>query len=172
MIKVHNGQHPTIDNTCFVAETASVMGNVVLKPNASIWYGVVARGDYNDIYIGEGSNIQDGSVLHIAYHHPTIIGDFVTVGHNAIVHGCTVGDRVLVGMGAVILNGAVIGNDTIIAAGSLVPEGKTIPAGVLAMGSPAKVIRDLTSDEIDRIKRSAEDYIVFAQQHKREQDAR
>lgn len=172
MINAHHGKYPTIDDTCFVAETASVMGNVVMKPNASVWYGVVARGDYNDIYIGEGSNVQDGTVLHIAYHHPTIIGDYVTVGHNAIVHGCTVGDRVLIGMGAIILNGAVIGNDTIIAAGSLVPEGKTIPAGVLAMGSPAKVIRDLTSDEIDRIKRSAEDYITFAQQHKREQDAR
>ena len=166
MIKTNNGRTPTIPDSCFVAETASVIGNVVLGEDASLWYGVVARGDYNDVFVGKGSNIQDGSVLHIAYHRPTIIGDYVTVGHSAIVHGCTIGNRVLVGMGAIILNGATVGDNTIIAAGSLVPEGKHIPEGVLAMGTPVKVIRPLTPEEIDRIQRSAEDYIEFAKQHK------
>lgn len=172
MIKSNQGVHPTIHESCFVAETASVIGNVVMGENASLWYGVVARGDYNDVYIGKGTNIQDGSVLHIASQHPTIIGDYVTVGHNAIVHGCTINNRVLVGMGAIILNGAVIGPDTIVAAGSLVPEGKEIPSGVLVMGMPAKVVRALTEDEIDGIVRSAEDYMAFAQEHKKNmQDA-
>lgn len=173
MIKSNQGIMPTIHETCFVAETASVIGNVVMQEKSSLWYGVVARGDYNDVYIGKGTNIQDGSVVHIAYHHPTIIGDYVTVGHRAVVHGCTIGDRVLVGMGAIILNGAVIGNNCIIAAGSLVPENKEIPPGVLAMGTPAKVVRELTEEEIDGIMRSAEDYMGFAQDYKKEmQDAK
>lgn len=168
MIKPNQGVIPTIHESCFVAETASVIGNVVMQENASLWYGVVARGDYNDVYIGKGSNIQDGTVIHIAYHHPTIIGDYVTVGHNAIVHGCTIGNRVLIGMGAIVLNGAVIGDNSIIAAGSLVPEGKEIPSGVLAMGTPAKVVRELTDEEIDGIMRSAEDYMSFAKDHKKD----
>lgn len=172
MIKTNNGHTPTIHESCFVAETASVIGNVVMQELSSLWYGVVVRGDYNDIYIGKGTNIQDGTVIHIAYHHATFIGDYVTVGHNAVVHGCTIEDRVLIGIGAIVLNGATIGSDTILAAGSLVPERKKIPSGVLAMGSPARVIRKLTEDEIDRIRRSAEDYIGFSRQYKQEmQDA-
>ncbi len=168
MIKASQGILPTIHETCFVAETASVIGNVVMQEKSSLWFGVVARGDYNDVYIGKGTNIQDGSIIHIAYHHPTIIGDYVTVGHRAIVHGCTIGDRVLIGMGAIVLNGAVVGNNSIIAAGSLVPEGKEIPSGVLAMGTPAKVIRELTEEEIDGIMRSAEDYMSFALDYKKD----
>ena len=166
MIKENNGQTPQIHETCFVAETAAVIGNVVMAENASLWYGVVARADYNDIYIGKGTNIQDGTVLHIAFNHPTIIGDYVTVGHNAVVHGCTIGDEVLVGIGAVILNGATIGDQTIIAAGSLVTQGKSIPSGVMVMGSPAKVVRELTEEEKKKIRLSAEDYIGFAKEHK------
>ncbi len=132
MIKENNGRAPRIHPSCFVAETASVIGNVVMEKDASLWYGVIARGDYNDIFIGEGTNIQDGSVLHIAFNHPTIVGDYVTVGHNAVVHGCTIGNEVLIGMGAIIMNGATVGDQSIVAAGSLVPEGKEIPSGVLA----------------------------------------
>ena len=166
LIKEHQGQKPDIHESCFVAETAVVIGSVVMKEQASLWYNVVARGDYNDITIGRGTNIQEGSVVHIEDYCPTIIGDYVTVGHGAIIHACTIGDHVLIGMGAILLSGAVIGDHSIIAAGSLVPEGRTIPSGVLAMGSPAKVIRPLTEEEIDRIKRSAEDYIGFAQNFK------
>ncbi|SFH46774.1 Carbonic anhydrase or acetyltransferase, isoleucine patch superfamily [Tindallia magadiensis] len=168
MLKDCNGRKPECHNSCFIAETASVIGKVVMKENASLWYGVIARGDYNDIYIGEGTNIQDGSVIHIAFNHPTVIGDYVTVGHNAVIHGCHIGDEALIGMGAIILNGATIGSKSIIAAGSLVPEGKEIPPGVLAMGSPAKVVRNLTEDEKQNIRLSAEDYIGFAKEHKKE----
>ncbi len=163
MIKTHQDQKPVIHETCFIAETAVVIGNVVVKERSSLWYNVVVRGDYHSIAIGKNTNIQDGSVVHIADHHPTIIGDYVTVGHGAIIHGCTIGNQVLVGMGAILLNGAVIGDNTMIAAGSLVPEGKAIPSGVLAMGSPAKVVRDLTKAEMDQIKCTAEDYVGFAQ---------
>lgn len=168
MIKENNGRKPNIHSSCFVAETASVIGNVVMEKDASLWYGVIARGDYNDIFIGEGTNVQDGSVLHIAFNHPTILGDYVTVGHNAVVHGCTIGNEVLIGMGAIILNGATVGDQSIIAAGSLVPEGKEIPSGVLAMGTPAKIVRELTEDERKKIRRSAEDYVGFANEHKTE----
>ncbi|SDY87260.1 gamma carbonic anhydrase family protein [Tindallia californiensis] len=168
MVKDCNGRNPEFHNSCFVAETASVIGKVVMKENASLWYGVIARGDYNDIYIGKGTNIQDGSVIHIAFNHPTVIGDYVTVGHNAVIHGCHIEDEALIGMGAIILNGATIGSKSIIAAGSLVPEGKEIPPGVLAMGSPAKVVRNLTEDEKKNIRLSAEDYIGFAKEHKKE----
>ncbi len=168
MIKTLNDRSPTIHESCFIAETASVIGNVVMEEGSSLWYGVTARGDYHDIYIGKNTNIQDGTVLHIAYNYPTIIGDGVTVGHGAIVHGCTIGSNVLIGMGAIILTGASVGDHTIIGAGSLVPEGKNIPSGVLAIGSPAKIIRELTNEEIDGIRRSAEDYCEFARQYIRE----
>ncbi|MDW7672033.1 MAG: gamma carbonic anhydrase family protein [Bacillota bacterium] len=172
MIKANNGRSPTIHESCFVAETASVIGNVAMQESSSLWYGVVVRGDIQDVSIGTGTNIQDGTVVHVGYLEPTIIGDYVTVGHNAIVHGCSIDDRVLIGMGAIILNGATIGSDTILAAGSLVPKGKSIPSGVLAMGSPARIIRELSSDEIKQIKQAAEKYILIAQQHKQEmQDA-
>ena len=168
MIKENNGRSPRIHASCFVAETASVIGNVVMEKDASLWYGVIARGDYNDIFIGEGTNIQDGSVLHIAFNHPTILGSYVTVGHNAVVHGCTIGNEVLIGMGAIIMNGATVGDQSIVAAGSLVPEGKKIPDGVLVMGSPAKVVRELTEEEKKKIRLSAEHYIGFAKEHKAE----
>jgi carbonic anhydrase/acetyltransferase-like protein (isoleucine patch superfamily) len=166
MVKTINGRAPSIHKTCFIAETAAVIGNVVIAEGSSLWYGVTARGDYNDISIGRNTNIQDGTVVHIGSNHPTIIGDGVTVGHGAIVHGCTIGSNVMIGMGAIILNGASVGDQSIIAAGSLVPEGKTIPSGVLAMGSPAKVIRELTGEEINGIRRSAKDYCEFARQYK------
>ena len=173
MIKEHMGQVPAIHESCFVAETAVVIGSVVMKEQSSLWYNVVARGDYNDITIGRGTNIQEASVLHIDDDCPVVIGDYVTVGHGAIIHGCTIGNQVLVGMGAILLSGATVGDHTIVAAGSLVPENKHIPSGVLVMGSPAKVVRELTVKEIDGIKRSAERYIGFAQNFKNEmQDAK
>ncbi len=116
------------------------------------------RGDENDIIIGDNTNIQDNSVIHVDNDRKTIIGSDVTIGHGAIIHGCTLEDKVLIGMGAIILNGAVIGKNTIIAAGALVPENKIIPSGVLCMGSPAKIVRELTEEEIEKLQLSADHY--------------
>lgn len=162
MIRSIQNRIPEIHESCYIAETASVIGKVIMKEKSSIWFGVTIRGDYNDVSIGAGTNIQDNSVIHIGLEDPTTIGDYVTVGHGAIVHGCTIKDRVLIGMGAILLNGAIVESDSIIAAGSLVPEGRTIPSGVLAMGSPAKVVRQLTPEERAGIVKLAEDYIGFS----------
>ena len=128
MIIEYNGHRPNIHESCVVVENATLIGQVTLKKNANIWYGAVLRGDDHYISIGENTNIQDNCVIHIDHDLPTIIGDFVTVGHGAIVHACKVGNNVLIGMGAIVLNGAEIGDNVIIAAGSLVPPGKKIPS--------------------------------------------
>lgn len=166
MIKALAGKKPEIHESCFVAETADVIGDVKIGENSSIWYKVVIRGDDNPIIIGKNTNIQDNTVVHISHLYPTIIGDNVTVGHSAIVHACKVGNNTLIGMGAIILDGAEVGNETIIGAGSLVPPGKKIPSGVMVMGSPAKVIRDLTEEEKRSLLISAEKYIEYGNQHK------
>lgn len=143
----------------FIAANAAVIGSVVIENNASIWFGVVIRGDNDLITIGENSNIQDGSVLHTDPGLPLVVGRNVTVGHMAMLHGCTIGDGSLVGIGAVILNGARIGRHCLIGAGALVTEGKVIPDGTLVLGSPGKVVRNLTSDEIAGLKQPAEHYV-------------
>ncbi|NLJ40961.1 MAG: gamma carbonic anhydrase family protein [Clostridiales bacterium] len=167
MIIEYNGHKPNIHESCFVAENAILIGRVTLNKNASIWYGAVLRGDDNYISIGESTNIQDNCTLHIADNFPTIIGDFVTIGHGAIVHACKVGDNVLIGMGAIVLDGAEIGDNVIIAAGSLVPPGKKIPSNTLVMGSPAKVTRDLTEKDISNIRNSALYYVALAEDYKK-----
>lgn len=158
MLRKFLNYEPTIGNECFIAPNAEVIGRVHLGNKCSIWFGAVLRGDENDIIIGGNSNIQDNCVVHVDSDRKTIIGSNVTIGHGAIIHGCTLEDNVLVGMGAIILNGAVIGSNTIIAAGALVPENKIIPSGVLCMGSPAKVIRELTEEEIKKLQLSADHY--------------
>lgn len=166
MIKGHKGIEPKFDETVFIAESADVVGNVTIGRNSSIWYSTVLRGDDQPITIGENTNIQDGSVVHTGWDIPTVVGNNVTVGHKAVIHGCKIGDNTLIGMGSIILDGSEVGEFTIIGAGSLVPPGKKIPSGVLALGSPAKVIRELTQEEKDSIIESAVDYVETANNHK------
>ncbi|MBL1228887.1 gamma carbonic anhydrase family protein [Enterococcus sp. BWB1-3] len=149
----------------FIAASADVCGNVQLGENSSIWYQAVLRGDNQTITIGRGSNIQDGSVIHVDPNFPVRIGEYVTVGHQCMLHGCEVQDGALLGMGSILLNGSVIGKSSLIGAGSLVTEGTVIPEGVLAFGRPAKVIRTLTEEEIAKNKENAEYYIKLAREH-------
>lgn len=162
MIIKHKENQPLVLDSVFVAENATVIGKVTLEREASIWFGAVLRGDVEAIKIGQRSNIQDNAVVHTSNGFPTTVGDDVTVGHGAIVHGCTIGNRVLVGMGAIILDGAVIEDDCMIGAGTLVPPGKTIPSGHLAVGSPAKIMRELTEAEKQSLKDSALRYATYA----------
>ena len=153
---------PTIDPEAFIAEGAVVRGDVRIERNASIWYNAVLRGDVDSIAVGEGSNIQDGCVVHVDRGCPVRIGRNVTVGHGAIVHGCTIGDGTLIGMGAIILNGAVIGEGCIVGAGALVTQGKHIPAGTLVVGSPARTARAVTPEEREHNLANAQLYVEEA----------
>lgn len=143
----------------FIAANATVIGSVVLEDKASVWFNVVIRGDNDLITIGAGSNVQDGSVLHTDPGIPLTLGRNVTVGHMAMLHGCTVGDGSLIGIKAVILNRAVIGRNCLIGAGSLIPEGKVIPDGSLVMGSPGRIVKTVTAEEIARFRQAAEHYV-------------
>ena len=166
MIKEYKGIEPKIDETAFIAESADIVGQVTIEKNANIWYGTVLRADDNYITVGENTNIQDGSIVHISEKFPTIIGKNVTVGHKSIIHGCEIGDNTLIGMGSIVLDGAKVGEFTLLGAGSLVPPGKEIPSGVLAMGSPAKVIRELSDEEKENLTKSALKYVKLANNHK------
>ena len=153
---------PVVHPTAFVDESAQVIGDVQIGAESSVWMNAVIRGDVNSIRIDERTNVQDGTVIHVMHHtHPTAVGDDVTIGHGAIVHGCTVGSRVLVGMGAILLNGSTIGEDTIVAAGSLVTENMAVPPRSLVMGSPARVRRALTDDEVRFVLESAGNYVRY-----------
>ncbi|MBA5850082.1 gamma carbonic anhydrase family protein [Clostridium sp. cel8] len=165
MIRKYEFHVPEIEDTCFIADNADVIGKVKIKQDASIWFHSVLRGDSGSIYIGEKTNIQDNCVLHTEEDSPIHIGKSVTVGHNSIIHGCEIGDYCIIGMGSIIMNGSVIGKNTIIGAGSIVTENKNIPSGVLCFGSPAKVIRKLTEEEIEDIKNSAKEYVVESKKY-------
>jgi carbonic anhydrase/acetyltransferase-like protein (isoleucine patch superfamily) len=156
---------PTIAESAYVADSAQVMGDVHLGAHASVWFGVVIRGDTERITVGEGSNIQDGSVLHADFGVPLTIGNYVTVGHKVMLHGCTIGDETLVGIGAVILNKAKIGKNCLVGAGSLVTEGKEFPDGSVIMGSPAKVVRSLSPEQIQGLRMTALHYIDNAKRY-------
>lgn len=160
------GYTPIVHADCFVADSAAIIGQVRLEQGANIWYNTVVRGDVELITVGKNTNIQDLSVIHTSHGHPTQIGSGVTVGHRAICHGCTIDDNVLIGMGAIILDGAHIESDVIIGAGSLVPPNKRIPSGSLVMGSPAKVVRTLSEEEIESIKQSAHGYVELSKHYK------
>ena len=155
---------PTLagDDSVWIAPNASVIGDVHLASHSSIWFGVVIRCDNEPVYIGERSNVQDNSVLHSDPGHPLKIGTGVTVGHKAMLHGCTIGDNTLVGIGATILNGAIIGNNCIIGAHALITEGKTIPDNSLVVGSPGRVMKTLSDPQIAMLKASAEVYVQNA----------
>ena len=150
---------PRIASSAWVADSAQVVGNVHLGDHTSVWFNVVMRGDNEELRVGRGSNIQDGSVVHSDPGYPVTLGENVTVGHRAMLHGCTVGDGSLIGIGAVLLNGAKIGRNCLVGAASLVTEGKEFPDGSLIMGSPAKVVRPLTAQQIEGLQRSAKHYV-------------
>jgi carbonic anhydrase/acetyltransferase-like protein (isoleucine patch superfamily) len=160
-----DGHQPTVAADAWVAPTATLIGQVSIGSRASVWYGAVLRGDRSPISVGEGSNVQDGSVLHADPGFPCSVGSRVTVGHRAVVHGCTVEDDVLVGMGAVVLNGARIGSGSLLAAGTVVLEGAEIPAGSLVAGVPGKVRRELTDDERGRVELNAANYLDLSRRY-------
>ena len=158
-----DGRRPGVAETAWVADSAQVMGDVTLGEGASIWFGAIARGDSDRIVVGAGSNIQDGSVLHADEGLPLVIGERVTVGHQVMLHGCTIGDESLIGIGATVLNRARIGKHCLVGAGSLVTEGKEFPDGSMIMGSPARVVRQLTPEQIEGLRKSAHHYMANAQ---------
>ena len=147
------------DGEYWIAPNAVVAGNVILKKNASVWFGAVLRGDNEPIVVGENSNIQDNSVCHTDMGSPLTIGDNVTVGHMGMLHGCTIGDGALIGIGAVVLNGAKIGKNCLVGAGALVTEGKEFPDGVMILGAPAKVVRELAPEHAQRMGMGAMSYV-------------
>ncbi|WP_409523129.1 gamma carbonic anhydrase family protein [Nitrincola sp. MINF-07-Sa-05] len=157
---------PQIDTEAWVAETADVIGDVVLSRNSSVWYQAVIRGDNEQIELGEGSNIQEGAVLHTDPGYPMRIGRQVTIGHQAMLHGCTIGDGSLIGIQAVILNGAVIGKNCLVGAGAVVIEGKVFPDNSLIIGSPAKVLRTLSDEAIAQMHGNADGYVARSKAHK------
>lgn len=165
-VRPYRGIYPKLSEKVYVDPSSVLIGDITLASNVSIWPLVVARGDVNHISIGKNSNIQDGSVLHVTRKttkfpngYPLIIGEEVTVGHKVMLHGCTLGDRILVGMGAIIMDGAVVGNDCIIGAGSLVPPNKTLEPGFLYVGNPAKQKRPLTDDEFTFLRETNANYV-------------
>ena len=153
-----DGVAPRVAASAWVADNAQVMGDVVIGDNASVWFGTTVRGDTDTITIGAGSNIQDGSVLHADDGVPLVVGANVTVGHQVMLHGCTIGDGSLIGIGAVVLNGAKIGQHCLVGAGSLVTEGKEFPDGSMILGSPARVVKNLSPEQIEGLRQSALHY--------------
>jgi carbonic anhydrase/acetyltransferase-like protein (isoleucine patch superfamily) len=163
------GEHaPEIDASAYVADSASLIGKVTVEANASIWFGVTIRGDNERITVGENSNVQEGTVMHTDMGFPLVIGNNVTVGHQAMLHGCTVGDGSLIGIQAVILNGAKIGKGCLVGAGALVTEGKEFPDHSLILGTPAKVVRTLTEEDLLRLQGNAASYVERGQRFKAE----
>lgn len=150
----------------FVADGAKIIGDVIIGENSSVWFNAVIRGDSNSIVIGENTNVQDNAVLHTSHSNGLKIGDNVTIGHGAIVHGCTIGNNVLIGMGAIVLDGAVVGDNCMIGAGALVTQNKVIPEGALCFGNPAKVVRELTEEEKSSIIENAKEYVKEAKSYK------
>lgn len=162
MIKATKSHRPNIHESCFVVDESSITGNVTMKEKANVWFYAVIRGDVNSIEIGRYTNVQDGAIIHVTKDTKTVIGDYVSIGHGAKLHGCTVKDKALIGIGAIILDGAEIGEGAIVAAGTVVPPGKKIPPNMLAVGNPFKVLREVREEEhstnMDRCIKYAEIY--------------
>ena len=162
MLRPYRSVHPRVAPTAFIDQSAHVVGDVVIGDDSSVWMNAVLRGDVNTIRVGRRTNIQDGCVVHVmSGTHPTTLGDDVTIGHAAVLHGCAVADRCLVNMGAIVLNGAQIGADSIAAASALLVEGAVVPPRSLVMGSPGRVRRSLTDDEVASIRRYADHYVDY-----------
>ncbi|HEY5677645.1 MAG TPA: gamma carbonic anhydrase family protein [Myxococcales bacterium] len=167
MIRPFGAKRPLLGEGAFVAETASVIGDVIIGARSSIWYGAVLRGDVEKIRIGDETSIQDNTVIHVdSSGFETVVGDRVTVGHSVVLHGCRIGHRALIGIGSIVLNGAEVGDDSMIGAGSLVTPGTRIPPGVLALGSPARVKRPLTDEEKRHVQEGVENYIRLCREHR------
>lgn len=163
MIKSFKDKKPEIDETAFIVEGATIIGDVVIGEESSVWFNAVVRGDVNYIRIGSRTNIQDSSVLHVSKDtHSLTIGNEVTVGHSVTLHGCIIKDRCLIGMGAIILDGAVVGEDSMVAAGCLVKEGMVVPPKTLVVGVPARIARPLSDEEVEKIKQSAQNYVDYS----------
>jgi len=169
VIRSYRGQKPRLGARVFVDASAQVIGDVELGEDASVWMNTVIRGDVNAIRLGARTNVQDSCVLHVTSADPTVLGEEVTVGHSATLHGCRIERRGLIGIGAIVLNGAVVGEESIIAAGSLVPEGMAIPPRSLAVGAPAKVRRELTDEERAGLRRYAESYVGYKETYRAEE---
>lgn len=170
LIKEVRGKFPVIPNDCYVAENATIVGDVIFGANCSVWFNAVVRGDVNSITIGNKVNIQDGAVIHCTYlKHPTIIGNNVSIGHNAIVHGCKVNNNVLIGMGAILMDGVIVESNSIIAAGSVVTQNTHIESGVIYAGIPAKKVKELNaSDFAGEIDRISNNYVMYSNWFKEE----
>jgi carbonic anhydrase/acetyltransferase-like protein (isoleucine patch superfamily) len=153
-------KEPVLGRDVYLASTAVVLGDVTLGDHSSVWYGAVLRGDINRIVVGHHSNVQDNAVLHLADDFPCVVGNWVTIGHSAVVHACTIGDECLIGIGATVLDGAVIGEQSLVGAGAVVTPGTVIPPGSMVLGAPAKVKRALTPEERAGLKHWAEKYVV------------
>jgi carbonic anhydrase/acetyltransferase-like protein (isoleucine patch superfamily) len=171
VIRQVNGKYPQIPADCFVAENATIVGDVILGAECSIWFNAIVRGDVNQISIGNKVNIQDGAVIHCTYlKHPTVIGNNVSIGHNAIVHGCTIKDNVLIGMGAIVMDNCVIESNCIIAAGAVVTQNTTVPSGTIYAGVPAKKVKDIDqSDFAGEIERISNNYVMYSSWFKDEE---
>jgi gamma-carbonic anhydrase len=166
MIRTFQGIKPTVPLSCFIEETGVVIGDVVMGEHCSIWFHAVVRGDVHSIRIGDRTNVQDLCILHVTNDtHSLVIGNEVTIGHGVILHGCTINDRVLIGMGAIVMDGAVIGEDSVVGAGALVVEGMIVPPKSLILGSPGRVRRAVSEAELAWIKESAENYVKYAGQY-------
>ena len=161
-----NGVAPSINENAYVSESVDIIGDVKVEENVSIWFGARLRADMNKIVIGANSNIQENAVVHVDIESPVIIGENVTIGHSAIIHGCNISNNVLVGMGSIILNNAKISKNSIVGAGALVTQGKEFEEGVLILGNPAKAVRKLSEEEIKSIKRSADNYVALSKKYK------
>lgn len=166
MIKKYMGQNPVIHSEAYISETAVIIGDVTLKRDSNIWFGSVLRGDMESIVIGENTNIQENSVVHVDKNEKVIVGDNCTIGHNAVIHGCTIGNNTLIGMGAIILNGAKIGKNSIVGASALITQNKKFEDGVLILGNPARVIRKLTEEEIRSNIESSLNYVKLSKEMK------
>jgi carbonic anhydrase/acetyltransferase-like protein (isoleucine patch superfamily) len=166
MILSYKGTEPTIADTAFIETSAQIIGDVHIGDHSSVWFNCVVRGDVHHIRIGQSTNVQDGTIIHVTNGlYPTLIGNYVTIGHGAILHGCTVKDRSLIGIGAIILDDAVIGEESFVAAGSLVTPGTIIPPRSMVMGSPARVRREVTIEEIERIDKHWQNYLEYKENY-------
>lgn len=166
LVKPYRGTSPKIHPTAFLVETATVIGDVEIGEYSSVWFNAVVRGDVNYIRLGQKTNVQDNSSLHVTRETaPLVIGDEVTIGHSVVLHGCTVGDRCLIGMGAIILDHAEIGPDSLVGAGAVVTEGTKVPPRSLVIGTPGRVVRNLKDFEVERIKQSAENYVGYSRNY-------
>jgi carbonic anhydrase/acetyltransferase-like protein (isoleucine patch superfamily) len=164
----YNGISPQVHPTVFIAPGVQIIGDVIIEEGASIWYNTVLRGDLAPIRIGRNSNIQDGCVGHVNVNQPLIVGDEVSVGHGAIIHGCVLGKGTLIGMGAIVLNGAEVGEYALVGAGSLVTENKRLPSYTLSLGSPAKAARQLTEADLERMRRTMESYVLKGSEYRQQ----